>query len=125
MQVYSYCLLFFFSVQKLERSPHRVMANVLNSYIVVREFEIQSRYYVHFWANALGKGMNPHILTRYGLNNSTAVLLQGCFDIELFTKVDIPSKKLNQINQKLISIHSDIISKKANSCQNVNRMVKL
>ena len=26
------------------------------------EFELQSRYYVHFRANTLGKGMNPLIL---------------------------------------------------------------
>ena len=30
--------------------------------IVVREFVLQSRYYVHFRANTLGKGMNPLIL---------------------------------------------------------------
>ena len=27
--------------------------------IVVREFVLQSRYYVHFRANTIGKGMNP------------------------------------------------------------------
>ena len=30
--------------------------------IVVREFVLQLRYYVHFRANTLGKGMNPLIL---------------------------------------------------------------
>ena len=30
--------------------------------IVVRKFVLQSRYYVHFRANTLGKGMNPLIL---------------------------------------------------------------
>ena len=30
--------------------------------IEVREFQLQSSYYVHFWSNTLGKGMNPHIL---------------------------------------------------------------
>ena len=30
--------------------------------IVVREFVLQSRYYVHFRPNTLGKGMNPLIL---------------------------------------------------------------
>ena len=34
----------------------------LISFIVVREFVLQSRYYVHFQANTLGKGMNPLIL---------------------------------------------------------------
>ena len=32
----------------------------------VREFVLQSRYYVHFWANTLGKGMNPLILPAMG-----------------------------------------------------------
>ena len=34
----------------------------LKTKIVVREFVLQSRYYVHFRANTLGKGMNPLIL---------------------------------------------------------------
>ena len=34
--------------------------------IVVREFVLQSRYYVHFRANTLGKGMNPLILPAMG-----------------------------------------------------------
>ena len=34
--------------------------------IVIREFVLQSRYYVHFRANTLGKGMNPLILPAMG-----------------------------------------------------------
>ena len=34
--------------------------------IVVSEFVLQSRYYVQFWANTLGKGMNPLILPAIG-----------------------------------------------------------
>ena len=34
--------------------------------IVLREFVLQSRYYVHFRANSLGKGMNPLILPAMG-----------------------------------------------------------
>ena len=34
--------------------------------IVVREFVLQSRYYLHFRANTLGKGMNPLILPAMG-----------------------------------------------------------
>ena len=34
--------------------------------IVVREVVLQSRYYVHFRANTLGKGMNPLILPAMG-----------------------------------------------------------
>ena len=34
--------------------------------IVVSEFKLQSRYYVHFQANYLRKGMNPLILLAMG-----------------------------------------------------------
>ena len=39
-----------------------VMVKAMNSGIVVGEFVLQSRYYLHFRANTLGKGMNPLIL---------------------------------------------------------------
>ena len=39
-----------------------VMVKAMNCGIAVREFVLQSRYYVHFRANTLGKGMNPLIL---------------------------------------------------------------
>ena len=39
---------------------------VLDCGIVVREFVLQSRYYVHFRANTLGKGMIPLILPAMG-----------------------------------------------------------
>ena len=42
--------------------PRGVMVKAMNCGIVVREFVLQSRYYVHFLANTLGKGMNPLIL---------------------------------------------------------------
>ena len=46
----------------LEGCPRGVMVKAMNCGIVVREFVLQSRYYVHFRANTLGKGMNPLIL---------------------------------------------------------------
>ena len=42
--------------------PRGVMVKAMNCGIVVREFVLQSRYYVHFRANTLGKGMSPLIL---------------------------------------------------------------
>ena len=42
--------------------PRGVMVKAMDCGIVVREFVLQSRYYVHFRANTLGKGMNPFIL---------------------------------------------------------------
>ena len=36
-----------------------IMAKAMDCGIVVREFVLQSRYYVHFQTNTLGKGMHP------------------------------------------------------------------
>ena len=41
--------------------PRGVMVKVMDWGIVVSEFVLQSRYYVHFRANTFGKGMNPLI----------------------------------------------------------------
>ena len=38
--------------------PRGVMVKAMDCGIVVREFVLQSRYYVHFQANTLGKGLN-------------------------------------------------------------------
>ena len=43
-----------------------VMVKAMDCGIVVREFVLQSRYYVHFRANTLAKGMNPLILPAMG-----------------------------------------------------------
>ena len=42
------------------------MVKAMDYGIVVSEFELQSRYYVHFRANTLGKGTNPFILPAVG-----------------------------------------------------------
>ena len=42
------------------------MVKALDCGIVAREFVFQSRYYVHFQANTLGKGMNPLTLLAMG-----------------------------------------------------------
>ena len=42
--------------------PCGVMAKALDCGIVVSKFEVQSRSYVHFRTNTLGKGTNPLIL---------------------------------------------------------------
>ena len=39
--------------------PRGVMVKAIDCEVVVSEFVLQSRYYVHFRANTLGKGMNP------------------------------------------------------------------
>ena len=50
----------------LRGCPRGVMVKAMDCGIVVREFVLQSRYYVHFLANTLGKGMNPLILPAMG-----------------------------------------------------------
>ena len=46
--------------------PRGAMFKAMDYGIVVREFVLQSRYYVHFRANTLGKAMNPLILPAMG-----------------------------------------------------------
>ena len=48
------------------RCPCGVMVKVMDCRIVVCEFVLQLRYYVHFRANTLGRGMNPLILPAMG-----------------------------------------------------------
>ena len=43
-----------------------VMVKAMDCGIVIREFVLQSCYYVHFRANTLRKGMNPLILPAMG-----------------------------------------------------------
>ena len=46
--------------------PRGVMVKALDCGIVVCEFVLPSRYYVHFQANTLGKGISPLILPAMG-----------------------------------------------------------
>ena len=46
--------------------PHGVIVKAMDCEIVVSKFKLQSGYYVHFWTNTLGKGMNPFILPAMG-----------------------------------------------------------
>ena len=41
--------------------PRGVKVKAMDCRIVVSEFVLPSRYYIHFQANTLGKGMNPLI----------------------------------------------------------------
>ncbi len=46
--------------------PRGVMVKAMDCGILVSEFVLQSRYYVHFQANTLVKGMNDLILPAMG-----------------------------------------------------------
>ena len=48
------------------RCSRGVMVKAMDCGIVVSEFELQSRYYIHFQTNTLGKGMNALILPTIG-----------------------------------------------------------
>ena len=51
---------------KMWGCPRGVMVKAMDCGIVVREFVLQSHYYIHFRANTFGKGMNPLILPAIG-----------------------------------------------------------
>ena len=46
--------------------PRGAMVKAMDCGVVVREFVLQLRYYVHFSTNTLGKGTNPLILPAMG-----------------------------------------------------------
>ena len=46
--------------------PRGIMVKAMDCKIVVSKFKLQLRYYVHFRANTLRKGMNPLILPAMG-----------------------------------------------------------
>ena len=46
--------------------PRGVVVKAMDCGIEVRQFVLQSHYYVHFRANTIGKGMNPLILPDMG-----------------------------------------------------------
>ena len=50
--------------------PHGVMVKALDYWVVVREFELQSWYHVHFRTNTQGKDIKPFIFPAMGLKVS-------------------------------------------------------
>ena len=52
------------------------MDNVLDCDIKASKLKLQSRNYVRFLTNNLGKAVNPLIPTSYGLNRTITILLQ-------------------------------------------------
>ena len=88
--------------------PSGVVAKVLEYFIVISEFEFQSRYYVHFWSNILAKGKNP--LTLPSMEKIVHLLLfyRDGFGIEWPSKIDMPLKKKPKL--KIKHLHSPSIS---------------
>ena len=46
--------------------PRGVIVKAMDGGIVVSEFDLQSRYYIHFRTNTFGKGMNLIIFPAIG-----------------------------------------------------------
>ena len=60
MYVYIYiCEIIRTAVMIKRGCPRGIMVKAMDCGIVVSEFVLQTRYYVHFRANTHGKGMNP------------------------------------------------------------------
>ena len=60
--------------------PRGVMVKAMNCRIVVSEFELQSRYYVHFRANSPGKGQSSHKMYSNNILNfqASTTILNAC-----------------------------------------------
>ena len=54
---------------------HGVMVKAMDCGIVVSEFVLQLRYYLHFQANTLGEKYEHPYPPSYGLNSTTTVIL--------------------------------------------------
>ena len=72
------------------------MAIELDCKILVSDFELQSRYYVHFWTNALEKGMNHVIPPSIGLIVPLLFFYKDGFGIESPSKIDMALNKRNR-----------------------------
>ena len=63
---FSLCIQKLRAIKNFWGRPRGVMVKSLDYGIIVSEFELQLHYYVHFWTNTLGKGMNPLTLPAMG-----------------------------------------------------------
>ena len=86
------------------------MVKAMDCGIVVSEFVLQLRYYIHFRANTLGKGMNPLILPTMGFNSTTIVLLGEFIWYWIIYKVRYIIKQRNQTKPKKLLILNKISS---------------
>ena len=77
VKIRTYCFYYQVTCEKKTKRgcPRGVMVKAMDCGIVVREFVLQSRYYVHFRANTLGERYEPPYPPSYGLNSTTTVLL--------------------------------------------------
>ena len=74
------------------------MVKAMDCGIVVSEFVLQLRYYVHFLANTRGKGMDPFILPVMGQIAPQPFFYDNGFGIKYPTEVDMPLNKETKPN---------------------------
>ena len=72
------------------------MINAMDCRIVVSEFVLQSRYYVHFRANTPGERYKPPYPPGYGLNSTTTALLGEWLSHQITYKGWYAIKQRNQ-----------------------------
>ena len=77
------------------------MFDALNCDIVVSEFKLQSRYYIYFQTNILGKTMKYLIFPSYRLNSTTTVPLQRW--LSLFSRTKLASNQQPPPKNDLLS----------------------
>ena len=78
------------------------MVKTMDCEIVVSEFELQLRYYVHFRANTLGKGMNPFMFPAMGLIVPLLFFKENGFsDVPLIIKTP-HLRSYNELNDSMI-----------------------
>ena len=60
------CCALFYYMCDVKATQLNVQLSLIWEPMLYEKFVLQSRYYVHFQANTLGKGMNPLILPAMG-----------------------------------------------------------
>ena len=68
--------------ERCKENPHGERANVQDCEIVIGEFELQSRYYVHIWTNISGKDMKPLLSIAIGKKVQLRFLYKDDFGIK-------------------------------------------
>ena len=75
---------------------HVVVANMQGYNITANEFKLWSHYYIFFWINTFGKGMNsviaqaikkPNHTNKFHVVKNATILRQKAFYIALFAKI--------------------------------------
>ena len=84
------------------------MDKMLDCSLEISEFELQSRYCIHFGTNTLGKSIEPSYLLAMGWIVALLFLYKKGFGIELLTKVDLPLNKESKSNTNVSQLAKNV-----------------